>query len=62
MSNLLTVKEVCEMFKVDRSTIWKWRTEGMPHKIVGKNSVRFIEGEVMAWVDSPSKGGGNNER
>lgn len=46
----LTTKDMQDIFKVDRSTIYKWRKAGLPYYKLG-GYVRFKESEVMAWVE-----------
>lgn len=51
MGKLLTVKELEEVLKVKRHTIYRWRREsGLPYKIIGKGSVRFDLQEVHNWI------------
>lgn len=58
MSELLTIKELCEAVKVDRSTIWRWRIEGLPYEAWGPRSIRFDLVKVREWV----KARGENEQ
>lgn len=47
--NLLTVKELMEVRGVDRSTIWRWRKDGLPYVNRGKRSPRFDMEKVEEW-------------
>lgn len=47
----LTVKDLQELFGVDRTTIYDWRKSGLPYYKLG-GSVRFKEEEVLQWVES----------
>ena len=52
---MLRVKEVQEMFSVDRTTIYNWIRKGLPsHKVGGGR--RFEIEEVKAWATQRSKG------
>lgn len=47
---LLTIKEVVEKLKVDRTTIYNWMKKGLPYlKIEGV--LRFNEQELIDWVN-----------
>ena len=48
---LLTTAELCERLQVGRTTVWRWRKEGMPFIKYG-NSVRFDWTEVITWLKS----------
>lgn len=45
----ITMKELVRSLKISRSTIDRWRREGMPYYKIG-NGVRFIEEEVNEWI------------
>jgi excisionase family DNA binding protein len=45
----LTLKELSEKIKMSRSTIDKWRGEGLPFIKMGR-SIRFDEDAVMEWI------------
>lgn len=57
MKQLYTNKELEEIFKVSRSTLIRWREEGMPSKKIG-GLIRFDIDEVNDWVESQNKKGG----
>jgi len=46
---LLTVDEVASLLKVARSTIYRYKEEGLPYFKIGK-SLRFSTEQVMKWV------------
>lgn len=49
MRKYLKVNDVCDIFGVDRTTIYSWIRNGMPSYKVG--GVRmFVEADVDAWV------------
>ena len=45
----ITLVELAQSLKISRSTIDRWRKEGMPFYKIG-NGVRFIESEVSEWI------------
>ena len=45
----ITLLELAQSLKISRSTIDRWRKEGMPYYKIG-NGVRFIETEVNKWI------------
>ncbi len=49
MNKLITSEELQEIYSLSRSTIDRWRKEGMPCIKVGRN-VRFDEIEVQKWI------------
>jgi len=51
---LLTEKDLCEWLQVVRSTVWKWRQDGLPYIKVGK-AVRFDKKEVLKWLKENGK-------
>lgn len=53
--SLMTAKEICEMLKIDITTLWRWRKQGLPAIKIGrseKSAVRFDQEAVMEWVKS----------
>ena len=42
----LTVKELCYEFGVERTTVWRWKTEGAP--FVGN---RITQSEIVWWLE-----------
>jgi phage terminase Nu1 subunit (DNA packaging protein) len=51
MEGFITEKELCNMFKVDRSTVWRWRREGLPY-LGKKGSIRYDKSKVIEWLES----------
>ena len=49
MRRLITIKELQEKYSISRSTIDRWRREGMPSIKVGRG-VRFDEETVDKWI------------
>ena len=55
MTNVyLTTKDLEVKYKVSRSTIKKWRDNGMPFSTIGR-TIRFKENEVEQWVKKQSR-------
>jgi len=44
----LTRKELCEVLKVDRHTVYNWIKEGMPYHPLNKHK-RFVLSEVLEY-------------
>jgi excisionase family DNA binding protein len=52
MSRLLTTKELTEILKVHRATIFRWREElGLPYKKISSRAIRFDLDEVKEWME-----------
>jgi phage terminase Nu1 subunit (DNA packaging protein) len=51
MEGFITEKELCDIFKVDRSTAWRWRKEGMPY-LGKKGSIRYDKNKVIEWLEN----------
>lgn len=49
MGSLLTSAELQNTYKISRTTIDRWRREGMPYIKVGRG-VRFDEDDVRKWI------------
>lgn len=47
---LITMKELCQIYKLSRATINRWRDEGLPTIKVGKN-VRFDKSKAIEWIE-----------
>ena len=45
---LLTITQVCEIFQVSRSTVDRWKKEGLKFLKIGRN-IRFEENTVNEW-------------
>jgi excisionase family DNA binding protein len=50
MNNYLTEKELMQSLKVSRSTLVRWRKEGMPFEKIGK-LIRYNEEKIMDWLE-----------
>lgn len=52
----LTMKEVGDLIRVDRSTVYNWKRRGLlPHYKIGKRAVRFKLAEVLRWLETQKK-------
>ena len=52
-SVFLTVKDVADLFQVDRSTVYNWMYyAGLPSMRVGRRSRRFDRNQVETWAKS----------
>jgi excisionase family DNA binding protein len=45
----LTIEQVAELFKINRSTVYLWIDRGMPSVKIGKTR-RFIKEEIEEWI------------
>jgi len=45
----LTTEELCKLFRVTRTTMLRWRNEGMPYHGKGK-VLRYKLSEVEEWL------------
>jgi excisionase family DNA binding protein len=52
----ITEEELLEWLnvKVDKSTLWRWRKQGMPSVKVGKQ-VRYEKEKVKEWIEKQNK-------
>ncbi len=50
----VTIEDLMQYLKVGRSTINRWRKEGMPFVKIGRG-VRFVLEDVNRWIDSNKK-------
>lgn len=46
---IITLEQLAEMYSISRTTIDRWRREGMPFQKVGRG-VRFDLQEVENWI------------
>lgn len=53
-NEFLTVDELCRWLKISRSTVERWRKEGMPFTKKAK-LIRFDKEEVARWLKDDSK-------
>lgn len=49
MGNLVTSREIEATYKISRTTVDRWRKEGMPYVKVGRG-VRFDLEAVNKWI------------
>jgi len=49
MNSLITIQELVNCFKISRTTIDRWRREGMPFEKIGRG-VRFNKEDVLEWI------------
>ena len=49
MENLMTTQELMDYLKISRTTIDRWRKEGMPYLSLSK-AIRFEREEVLKWI------------
>lgn len=57
--NILTVKDVSNLLKIKTSTVYAWAEQGKIPARKLNGSLRFLEHEIMVWMDSckpPSQG------
>jgi excisionase family DNA binding protein len=54
---LITIQQLCDLLKVSRSTVDRWRKEGLPYTKVGERGIRLREDEVLKWVESKNNNG-----
>lgn len=47
----LTRKEVCEMLKIDKSTLWRWTKEGLIAAYGAGNRVYYKRSEIEAALE-----------
>lgn len=52
---LITTKELCDYLNLSRTTIERYREEGMPYKIIGPRNVRFEKSKVLEWLEKRGK-------
>ena len=45
----LKMKDVCEIFEVDRTTIYHWMNNGMPSIKIGGGR-RFVKDQIDRWI------------
>lgn len=50
----VTIDELMRLLKIGRTTIHRWRKEGMPSIKIGRG-VRFVLADVMAWIETNKK-------
>lgn len=55
MGKLITSQDVQDIYKISRSTVDRWRKEGMPCSKVGRG-IRFDEDAVRKWIEKNKQG------
>jgi len=50
MDELITVDQLREIVQVSRTTIDRWRKEGLPTIKIGKRAIRFEKGKALEWI------------
>ena len=50
MERLLTIKEICEIFQISRSTVYEWTHIGYVPHYKFSNGIRFRESELENWL------------
>jgi excisionase family DNA binding protein len=56
---LYSEREMMKLLKISRSTIMRWRNEGLPHKRLNGRTVRYSLEEVTGWIKHFNQGGSN---
>ena len=57
MERLLTIKDVCELLQVSRSTVYEWtHIRFIPHYKLPKG-IRFRESEIERWLKNQKEQG-----
>lgn len=49
MGKLITSQELQSIYSISRSTVDRWRNEGLPFIKIGRG-VRFDEDDVKEWI------------
>lgn len=52
---LVTEKELIDLIKVSRMSIYSWRKKGLPYLKIG-NTLRYESDEVIKWMKDNAKG------
>ena len=50
MSELLSVSELVEVLKINKSTLYRWLKEGLPAEMRRPN--KFIYEDVKEWINN----------
>ena len=51
MNGLVTTRELCNMLKVSRQAVYKWRLAGCPTVVQSGNMCRYNYDEVIEWLN-----------
>jgi excisionase family DNA binding protein len=49
--SLISAGDLQKELGISRSTLYRWRKEGMPHKKMGHKTIRYDLAEVMKWLE-----------
>lgn len=52
---LLTAEELQKHLNISRTTLWRLRKEGLPHKKIGHKTIRYDLEEVEKWLEEQNK-------
>jgi len=53
MESLLTVQEVAEKFKIDETTVYKWKGRGILRAVrLSRKALRFREKDIQDFIES----------
>ncbi len=60
MTNLLKVKDICELLKVSKSTVYEWVNQGfLPHIVIKRNkrkqTIRFSKDAIESWMKAQER-------
>lgn len=47
----LTSEELQKYLNISRTTLWRLRKEGLPHKKLGHKTIRYDLEEVEKWLE-----------
>lgn len=54
MPEYITIEELMQVLKIGRTTVNRWRKEGMPYIKIGRG-VRFVLKDVLNWIETNKK-------
>lgn len=54
MPEYITIEDLMQVLKIGRTTVNRWRKEGMPYIKIGRG-VRFVLNDVMNWIETNKK-------
>lgn len=46
----LTTKDLCDLYRISKTSVLFWRREGMPYKRIGPRIIRYNLEEVEEWL------------
>ena len=56
MNGLVTTRELCNILKVSRQAVYKWRLAGCPTVVQSGNMCRYNYDEVVEWLNGRREG------